>query len=100
MAVGSPKNALGDKLYYCLTGGWNPTANTFRRIAEAGVGTVVMVVVGAEHREIAQEHHMNIVHFPHYPADNLGINLLLDDLNRESPLEVVPCSNFVRVERR
>ncbi|NCO39695.1 MAG: hypothetical protein COZ06_07795 [Armatimonadetes bacterium CG_4_10_14_3_um_filter_66_18] len=97
--VGAPKDSLGDRLYYCLTGGWNPTPTALKKIAEAGVGTVVMVSATGEHEQLARDHHMNLVRFPHYPFDSLGINLLLDDLNRESPLDVVPCSNFTRVER-
>jgi len=97
--VGADKNVLGDKIYYCLTGGWNPTPKTFECIAKAGVGTMVMVAAGAEHEKIAREHHMNIVIFPHYPMDSLGMNLVYDALIREDAMEVIACSNFTRVSR-
>lgn len=96
--VGGPKDSLG-KIHYCLTGGWNPTGTAFRKIAEAGVGTSVMVAATDEHKKIAQEFHMNIVRFPHYPFDSVGMNLLLDDARKRWPFEVVACSNFTRVER-
>ena len=96
--VGGPKDSLG-KVYYCLTGGWNPSGAAFRKIAEAGVGTVVMVAASDEHKKIANEFQMNIVRFPHFPADSLGMNLLLDDARKRWPFEIVACSNFTRVER-
>ncbi len=96
--VGSAKDSLGT-IYYCLTGGWNPSPSAFRLIAKAGVGTCVMVDASEEHKKIADEFNMSIVRFPHFPADSLGINLLLDELQLESPLGVVACSNFTRIER-
>lgn len=96
--TGSASDILGT-IYYCLTGGWNPSPAAFRLIAEAGVGTCVMVDASEEHKKIADEFNMSIVKFPHFPADSLGINLLLDKLQQESPFEVVPCSNFTRIER-
>jgi len=97
--VGSEKNVLGDKAYYCLSGGWNPTAQVFEWIAKAGVGTCVMVATSSEHQKIARDYHMNIVLFPHYPMDSLGMNLLYDEWIREDLMEVIPCSNFTRVNR-
>jgi len=96
--VGGAKDSLG-KIYYCLTGGWNPSPAAFRKIAEAGVGTAVMVAAGADHIKIANEFQMNIVRFPHFPADSLGMNLLLDDARKRWPFEILACSNFTRVER-
>lgn len=99
VVVGEPGGSLGDRIYYCLTGGWNPSAAGFQKLAEAGVGTVVMVFATEDHKKIARENHMSIVRFPHYAMDSLGINLLLDEMVQESPFEIVPCSNFVRVSR-
>lgn len=97
--VGEAKNVLGDGIYYCLSGGWNPTPQAFEWIAKAGVGTSVMVAAPDEHRKIARDYHMNIVLFPHYPMDSLGMNLLYDRWIDEDAMEVVPCSNFTRVSR-
>ena len=97
--VGGGKDLLGDRVYYCVTGGWNPSARAFQKLADAGVGTVVMIVATEDHKKIARESQMNVVRFPHYASDSLGINLMLDDMLAESPMEIVPCSNFVRVSR-
>lgn len=97
--IGGPKDSLGT-IYYCLTGGYNPSPPAFESIAKAGTGTSVMVAASDEHKKVASEHHMNIIIAPHYPADNLGLNLLLDDLQEKGEFDVVSCSNFMRVERR
>ncbi len=97
--VGDRDGSLGDRIYYCLTGGWNPSTAGFQKLADAGVGTVVMVLAGEDHKKIARENQMSIVRFPHYATDSLGLNLLLDDMIEESPMEIVQCSNFVRVSR-
>ena len=97
--VGNAKNVLGDKVYYCLSGGWNPTPQAFEWIAKAGVGTCVMVAAPDGPQKIARDYHMNIVLFPHYPMDSLGMNLVYDQWIREDPMEVICCSNFTRVSR-
>lgn len=97
--VGAGDDPLGDRIYYCVTGGWNPSATAFQKLADAGVGTVVMLVAGEDHKKIARDHQMNIVRFPHYASDSLGINLMLDEMLSEGQMEIVPCSNFVRVSR-
>ena len=51
--------------------------------------------------EVARRRHVSIVVVPHYPADNLGLNLLLDAaMDRFGAFDVVECGNYVRVERR
>jgi len=96
--IGSPKDSLG-KIYYCLTGGYNPSAKAFEAIAQAGTGTSVMVAVSEGHKQIATENHMNIIIAPHYPSDGLGMNLLFDDILRGTDIEVIGCSNYTRIER-
>jgi hypothetical protein len=37
---------------------------------------------------------------PHAACDNMGINLLLDEVEQKlGPLEVIPCNYFERVQR-
>jgi hypothetical protein len=53
--------------------------------------------ISEEHRKEARKHHMNIVIAGHIPSDNLGMNLLIDDILKG--VEVVECSGFRRVAR-
>jgi hypothetical protein len=97
-AVGAERDPLGP-LYSVMAGGWNPSPACMAAICEAGVGTFVLVATSPELNEIAARHRASIVIYPHWPADSVGMNLLLDDLRQTSPIEVVPTGNYVRVPR-
>ncbi len=68
-------------------------------MCEVGVETFVMMATSAALDEVANKRQASIVVSPHYPSDNVGINLLLDRACAISPIEVVDTSNFVRVAR-
>ncbi len=88
------------KSYLCLYGGWNPSPALFEELCIAGVGTFVMVASAQEHVRLADKYGSSIVTIPHYPADNAGINILLDRVMPEQDgFEIVECSNFVRCRR-
>jgi hypothetical protein len=96
--VGEERSPLGP-LYLVMAGGWNPSPACMEAICKAGVGTFVMVATSLDLNEVAARHHANVVIYPHWPADSVGMNLLLDDLRQASPIEVVPTGNYVRVPR-
>lgn len=100
IAVGDRRDPLG-KVYHCFYGGWNPTPEVFEAICDAGCGTLWVVATSDALNEIAQKRHVSIVVVPHYPADNIGLNMLLDDaMERYEDFEVIGSSNFVRFDRR
>lgn len=100
VAVGHCDDDLG-QVYGVFYGGWNPSAECFEALCEAGIGTMVCLATSAALNEIAMKHRVNIVVIPHYPADNIGLNLLLDEAMDElGEIEVIPCSNYVRIDRR
>lgn len=98
VAAGDAANTIG-KLHIHFTGGWNPTPACMEAMCEAGVETYVLMASSAPLEEVANKYHASIVVAPHYPADNVGINLLLDRACAISPVEVVDSSNYVRVRR-
>jgi len=98
VAVGDGRNSIG-KLHIHLTGGWNPSPACMEAMCEAGVETFLLVACSEALQEVADKYHASVVIVPHYPADNVGINLLLDRACALSPIEVVQTGNFVRVER-
>lgn len=100
VAVGDRRDPLG-KVYYCFYGGWNPTPEVFEAICDAGCGTLWVLATSEALNEVARRRLVSIVVVPHWPADNLGLNMLLDDaMARFGDFDVVECSNFVRVDRR
>ena len=97
--AGDKKVPIG-KVYQCLYGGWNPTPELFEELCRAGVGTFVVVASTAEFRELAGKYGANIIVIPHYPADNAGINIMLDRIMPEGDqFEIVETSNYMRYRR-
>ncbi|MGH2352311.1 MAG: hypothetical protein ACRDJN_11945 [Chloroflexota bacterium] len=69
-------------------------------LGAAGVNTVVQIGCGPAHAKTAQAAGVAIVRLPHAAADNVGLNLLLDDVEKiHGPLEVIPCHAFERIRR-
>ena len=49
--------------------------------------------------QICQQAGVNLIFFPHNAHDNVGINLMLDQLTTEEALDIVPLDGFYRVPR-
>jgi hypothetical protein len=81
-----------------MTGGTSGPVDSITKLAQAGVGTIVGMHMGEEHRDRAKEEKMNIVIAGHMSSDSLGMNLIVDELERRG-VEVIPCSGFTRVSR-
>lgn len=97
VVVGTDKRRAG-KVFVDMTGGTGGSKKAFERLSQAGIGTVVGMHIGEDHRKEAEKHHINVVIAGHVSSDNLGINLLLDDIL--NGVEVVPCSGFRRFSRK
>ena len=96
--IGSERRTAG-KVFVDMTGGTGGSKDAYERLAHAGVGTVVGMHIGPEHRKEAEKHHLNVVIAGHISSDSLGINLLLDKvLNKD--IEVIECSGFRRISHK
>ena len=96
--VGSPKKKAG-RIYVDMTGGTEGSKDIFQSMAASAIGTIVGMHLSDEHRKEAEKHHINVVIAGHIASDNLGMNLLFDEIVRESPLEILQCSGFIRISR-
>jgi putative NIF3 family GTP cyclohydrolase 1 type 2 len=81
-----------------MTGGTSGPVDSLTKLAAAGVGTIVGMHMGEEHRKKAKEEHLNVVIAGHISSDSLGMNLIIDQFEREG-VDVVGCSGFTRVSR-
>lgn len=97
--LGSPSRKAG-KVFVDMTGGTEGSKEIFQSLSLSGVNTILGMHLGEEHRKEAEKHHLNVVIAGHISSDNLGINLLLDQICKVSPLETVDCSGFKRVKRQ
>ena len=87
------------RVYYAMAGGWNPSPASFEALCQAGVGTFVLLETTPQFNEMAAKYHASIIRYPHWQGDSVGMNLFIDDLCQESPIHIVPTSNFIRTER-
>jgi putative NIF3 family GTP cyclohydrolase 1 type 2 len=96
--VGSPDNRAGKIAVTEFTGGTEGSAKIYEKLAQAGIGTVIAMHTTEEHRKEAEAAHINIVIAGHMSSDSLGMNLLMDELQKQG-IEIVACSGFTRFSR-
>ncbi|MBN1320478.1 MAG: NGG1p interacting factor NIF3 [Thermoleophilia bacterium] len=94
---GSAKRRTG-KIMVDMTGGTSGPVEALGRIAASGVGTILGMHMGEEHRQKAKDEHMNVVIAGHISSDSLGMNLVIDLFERQG-VDVIACSGFTRVSR-
>lgn len=93
------KDRKAGKVYVDMTGGTEGAKDIFQALTLSGVNTIVAMHLSEEHRKEAEKHHLNVVIAGHIASDNLGLNLLLDEVLQDD-IKVIECSGFVRVKRK
>lgn len=96
--VGSPDNRCGKIALSEITGGTEGSPKLYDKMANAGIGTVIGMHISEEHKKEAEASNVNIVIAGHISSDSLGMNLFLDELQKQG-IEIVPCSGLIRVSR-
>lgn len=96
--AGDPHNRAGKIAPIEFTGGTEPSHIIYEKLAMAGVGTVIGMHAGEEHRKEAIKYHINLVIAGHMSSDSLGMNLLLDAIEGRG-VSIIPCSGLIRVRR-
>ena len=95
--AGDPDTPLGRYLIQDA-GGWLWPPEGLTVLAKAGVNTVLQIGASAAGAIAAAKAGMSLVRLPHAAADNLGINLFYDEVERRfSPLNIIPCNYFERI---
>ncbi len=96
--VGSPENHCGKIALSEITGGTEGSSKLYEKMAQAGVGTIVGMHISEEHKKEAEAANVNIVIAGHISSDSLGVNLFMDELEKQG-IEIIPCSGFTRFSR-
>lgn len=87
------------KIFVDMTGGTEGAKDIFDRLASGGVSTIVGMHMSEEHLANAKKAGLNVVIAGHIPSDVLGLNLLLDEVEKGGRLDYVCVSGFERVRR-
>jgi putative NIF3 family GTP cyclohydrolase 1 type 2 len=95
---GSEESRCG-KVFVDMTGGTEGAKEVFEKYAASGVSTLVGMHISEDHLENAKKANLNIVIAGHISSDTLGLNLLLDTVEKKERLEYVCVSGFERVRR-
>lgn len=96
--AGSPNHFAGKIAVTEITGGTDGAKEVYERLAQAGIGTIISMHQREEWKDEAKKHHLNVIVAGHMASDSLGLNLFLDNLEKNG-IEIVPCSGFIRVSR-
>jgi len=96
--VGSPDNRCGKIALTEITGGTEGSEKMYEKMAQAGIGTIIGMHMSDRNKKEAEANNINVVIAGHISSDSLGMNLFLDELEKQG-IEVIPCSGLIRVKR-
>ncbi|MEW6101481.1 MAG: NGG1p interacting factor NIF3 [Candidatus Omnitrophota bacterium] len=98
--LGNPRRPAGRVLVE-MTGGTEGPKDVFDKLYKAGVRTLVSMHLSEEHFKKVKDANLNVVIAGHISSDTLGLNLLLDNIERKAgeKFKVVDCSGFTRFSR-
>jgi hypothetical protein len=82
-----------------MTGGTEGPADAMNRLSAAGVGTLVGMHYSEDLKKRAEELKINLVIAGHISSDVLGMNLVLDEIEKAGDIAVYCTSGMVRVSR-
>jgi len=98
--LGNPKRETG-KIFVEMTGGTEGSKEVFGKLYKTGIRTLVSMHMSEDHLRKVKDHNLNVVIAGHISSDNLGLNLLLDQIEKEAKekFQVIDCSGFRRISR-
>ena len=97
--TGHDDNRCGKIALTEITGGTDGSAKMYKYLSQAGIGTIISMHQSEEHKKEAEKAHINVIIAGHISSDNIGMNLLLDEIEKKG-IEIVTCSGITRVKRK
>lgn len=96
--AGQAESSCGKIVVTEFTGGTSGSKDIYEKMSHYGIGTVIGMHMSEEHRREAEKYHINVVIAGHMASDSLGMNLLLDELEKQG-IEIIPVSGLIRIKR-
>jgi putative NIF3 family GTP cyclohydrolase 1 type 2 len=97
--IAGNKNSKASKILIDMTGGTETSKEVFGKIADSGVSTIICMHLSEEHLKKVKEAKLNAIIAGHIASDNLGLNLLLDKIEKKNKFNIIECSGFKRFRR-
>ncbi len=101
-----PKIVAGNKKSRCcnihleFTGGTEGPKNIYKLLSAKGIDTIIAMHQSEEHFNQCKEANINVIFASHIASDNLGINIMIDYLEKKSKFKIYEFSGFKRVKRK
>ena len=95
--VGSSEGSVGEKFVF-FTGGTSAGPKSIPKLANAGVSTIITMHMGEDVKKACEEEGLYVVIAGHDSSDSIGMNLILDELEKEG-ITAYTCSGFTRNSR-
>lgn len=97
--INGKKSSRTGRIFVDMTGGTEGSKKVFENLSNAGIGTLVCMHLSEDHLKEAKKAKVNVVIAGHISSDNLGLNLLLDKIEKKAKINVKAASGFFRVKR-
>jgi len=97
--IGNPHRPVGE-VFLEMTGGTEGPQGVYEPLYKAGARTIVAMHLSEEHFKKVKDSGLSVVIAGHVSSDTLGLNLLLDKVEKRHSLTVISCSGFRRFKRK
>lgn len=99
--LGNPGRSTG-KILMEMTGGTEGNKDVYDKLYKSGIRTLVSMHLSEEHFKKVKDANLNVVIAGHISSDTLGLNLLLDRIEKQGKqtFQVIDCSGFTRIKRK
>ncbi len=95
--IGKSEGSVGEKFVF-FTGGTSPGKESIRKLARAGVSTIITMHLSENLKKECEEEGLYVVIAGHQSSDSIGMNLILDELEKKG-MKTYACSGFIRHKR-
>lgn len=85
------------RIFVDMTGGTEGAKTIYEQHAVAGISTIVGMHISEDALENAKKARLNVIVAGHVSSDTLGLNLLLDEIEKDAPLSILGVSGFERI---
>ena len=98
--LGNPRRYAG-KILMEMTGGTEGNKDVYDKLYKTGVRTLVSMHLSEEHFKKVKDANLSVVIAGHISSDTLGLNLLLDRIEKQAKqtFQTLDCSGFNRIRR-